>query len=126
MNILQRMGSAKKGGSALIHDAASRGELDAVKDQIKCGVDVNCLRDGWTPLHMACQNGHSSVIGLLLKSGANVDAHGPFGPTPLHLCCHKGFLQAVQMLLLFAADVNSLVCSQTSSSNLPYQFILGS
>lgn len=101
------MGSARKksvNSATLIHDASARGDLTAVMDQIKCGVDVNSDRDGWMPLHMACQNGHTNVVGLLLKNGATPDATGPQGVTPLHLCAHKGHLQAAQMLLLFGAQ----------------------
>ena len=39
---------------------------------------------GWTPLHEACVYGHTKVVLLLLKHGANVNARGMDGDSPLH------------------------------------------
>ena len=30
-------------------------------------------KDGWTPLHAACHEGHAQVAELLLQAGANVE-----------------------------------------------------
>jgi len=30
-------------------------------------------QDGWTPLHVACQEGHAQVAELLLQAGASVE-----------------------------------------------------
>eukprot|EP00299_Pterocystis_sp_00344_P014112 c6980_g1_i1.p1 GENE.c6980_g1_i1~~c6980_g1_i1.p1 ORF type:complete len:381 (-),score=79.91 c6980_g1_i1:18-1139(-) len=92
----------------LIHDGAARGDIDAVSRQVKCGVDVNARQSGWCPLHMACQNGHTSIVAMLLKNGAQVNATGQNGWTALHLCSHKGFVQSAQMLLLFSANINAV------------------
>eukprot|EP00299_Pterocystis_sp_00344_P007748 c2656_g1_i1.p1 GENE.c2656_g1_i1~~c2656_g1_i1.p1 ORF type:complete len:330 (+),score=56.55 c2656_g1_i1:49-1038(+) len=92
----------------LIHDAAARGDVEAVSSQIKCGVDVNSRQSGWCPLHMACQNGHTNIVALLLKNGAQVNSTGQNGITALHLCAHKGFVQSSQMLLLFSANINAV------------------
>ena len=67
MQLLARMGSRKTGAPALIHDGAARGDVDVVKDQIKCGVDVNCLREGWTPLHMVSAHPHHTQKKHILK-----------------------------------------------------------
>lgn len=52
-----------------------------------------------TPLHIAVHQGHSNVIYLLLKSGADMDIQDKRGRTPLHIAADNGYLQCVQMLL---------------------------
>ncbi|XP_075393450.1 ankyrin repeat domain-containing protein 27 isoform X1 [Tenrec ecaudatus] len=54
---------------------------------------------GQTPLHVAALCGQSSLIDLLVSSGAVVNATDYHGSTPLHLACQKGF-QSVTLLLL--------------------------
>jgi hypothetical protein len=39
------------------------------------------LQDGWTPVHIAAQNGHLEIVGLLLQKGANKDAASNVGHT---------------------------------------------
>ncbi len=45
---------------------------------------------GMMPLHDACQNGHKSVISLLLENGADLNAQDEDGETPLHEACQFG------------------------------------
>ena len=33
------------------------------------------IQHRYTPLHIACDNGHAPVVRLLLKAGANIEAH---------------------------------------------------
>lgn len=63
--------------------------------------------DGDTPLHMAAQNGHEAIAGLLLDAGA--DANAPNGPKgtgfrPLHDACFYGHTAVAALLLEFGAD----------------------
>ena len=44
---------------------------------------LHCIL-GWTPLHEACNHGHSDVVSVLIDKGANVNALGMDGDTPLH------------------------------------------
>lgn len=39
---------------------------------------------GWTPLHEACNHGHSDVVSILINKGANMNVRGMGGDTPLH------------------------------------------
>ena len=45
--------------------------------------------DGFSPLHVACDNGNIDTVQALLKSHADVNVTNKDGETPLHLACHK-------------------------------------
>ncbi|XP_075432458.1 ankyrin repeat domain-containing protein 27 isoform X2 [Ascaphus truei] len=64
------------------------------------GLGVNVAgQDGFTLLHISALQGHSVLVALLLKHGANVDAKNENGALPLHLACHKGHLEVVKCLI---------------------------
>jgi len=69
-----------------IHDAAKKGNIEAVKQHLAAGTDVNAAIK-WTPLHYAAGEGHKGIAELLIAKGANVNAKivsGLFqGQTPL-------------------------------------------
>jgi len=56
-----------------IHYAADRGNIEAVKQHIAAGTDVNAKSDGRTPLHWAAYSGHKEIAELLIGEGAEVN-----------------------------------------------------
>ena len=77
-----------------IHDAAAKGNIDAVKHHLAAGVDVNAKGyRGFTPLHYAARNGRKEIVELLITKGADVNVKivsGPsIGNTPLDLATSK-------------------------------------
>ena len=34
---------------------------------------ITLLQNGWTPLHFACYEGHTEVVEILIKHGAQLD-----------------------------------------------------
>ena len=66
-----------------IHDAAKAGNIEAVKQHLAAGADVNAKGEEGTPLHYASMLGHKEVAGMLITNGANVNAKGVGGQTPL-------------------------------------------
>jgi len=69
-----------------IHEAAANGNIEAVKQHIAAGADVNAKDNwGWTPLHYAALKGHKEIAELLIAKGADVNAVGDLGRTPLDL-----------------------------------------
>ena len=43
--------------------------------------------DGWTPLHLAAENGQLTTVRLLLSKGAKINKQNRYGRTPLHWAC---------------------------------------
>ncbi len=58
-----------------IHEAAKEGNIEAVKQHLADGTDVN-VKDkyGRTPLHAAAVGGSKEVVELLIAKGADVNA----------------------------------------------------
>ena len=76
-----------------IHQAAEKGNIEAVKHHLAAGVDVNVIYKGQTPLHYAAAYGHKEIIELLIAKGADVNAKISDGfhkgDTPLDNAKHK-------------------------------------
>jgi len=89
------------GLSMSIHDAAAVGDIEAVKQHLAAGTDVDAkdAKDavGMTPLHFAVANGHMEVIELLLVS-AGVNVKSVNGLTPLDLAVSKGDKEITELL----------------------------
>ena len=65
-----------------INDAAVMGNIEAVKQKLDGGVDVNAK--GYkerTPLHWAAMKGHKEIVELLIAKGAAVNAENDNGWT---------------------------------------------
>ena len=74
---------------------------------MEAGADVNkaAADDGVTPLVVACQNGHDTVVQLLVEAGADVNkARTDDGVTPLVAACRWPDSRLVRCLLAAGAD----------------------
>jgi len=92
-----------------MHGNAWTGGDKALKRLVRRGHDVNVLDDtGESPLHGAAASGHSTVVRLLLKLGANPNiAANDTGLTPLHWASGSGNLSAVRALVRGGADMQT-------------------
>ena len=70
-------------GESSIHQAASRGNTEAVKRYLEAGTDVSAKNKSGdresTPLHYAAFNGHKEIAELLIAKGADVNAKDGIG-----------------------------------------------
>ena len=90
-----------------IWEAAKQGNIEAVKQHLAAGVDVNAKdKYGLTPLHHAAWQGRNEIVELLIANGADVNAKDVDGGTPLHEAASDGRKEVVELLIDNGADVN--------------------
>ncbi|XP_074550236.1 BRCA1-associated RING domain protein 1 [Halichoeres trimaculatus] len=96
-------------GETLLHLAAIKGDVEAVRELLDQGSDPN-LKDnaGWTPLHEACNLGHLAVVEVLLSSGALLNTPGYENDSPLHDAVRNGHAAIVKLLLQHGASQSVL------------------
>ena len=91
-----------------IHDAVREGNIEAIKQHIAAGTDVNAKNSAdVTPLHEAASGGHKEIVELLIENGADVNAKNDDGWTPLHDAAYAGHKETVELLIAKGADVNA-------------------
>jgi ankyrin repeat protein len=90
-----------------VADAASRGDITAVRALIAQKADVNAPQnDGATALHWAVFKSNRELVDILLKAGANPKAANREGSTPLWLASVNGDAPIIEALLTAGADPN--------------------
>lgn len=73
-----------------LHVAAGAGSTGIVDMLLRSppAVDPNVQdQTGQTPLHMACANGHDTVVSLLIHAGSDLASVDERGDSPLHYSC---------------------------------------
>jgi cytohesin len=79
--------------------AAESGNIEAVKQHLDAGTDVNVGRlSGITPLHYAAYHGHKEVAELLIAKGADVNAKDVTGRTPLDSAIFRNHPETANLL----------------------------
>lgn len=101
-------------------DAAMRGDLDAVRELLKQGADVNAAHgDGMTALHWAADHGNVEMARILAYAGAELDALTRVGGhTPLHVATASGNGAVAVALVAAGADPRAT----TSTGVTPLHF----
>jgi ankyrin repeat protein len=93
------------GPSVDIHQAAREGSIEAVKQHITTGTDVDAKdNDGSTPLHKAALQGRKDIAELLIAKGADVNAKDNLTSTALHWAAAGGHKEVVELLIAEAAQ----------------------
>ena len=74
-----------------IHSAAHQGSIEAVKQHLAAGTDVNAKNENvFTPLHSSAMHDHKEIAELLIAKGADVNSKNAQGWTPLDLATVPG------------------------------------
>ena len=103
-----------------IHDAIIKGDIEAVKQHLAAGVDVNAKdEDGRTPLLHAAYQGNNEIAELLLANGADVNAKNEVDTTPLHHAALYGHKETVELFITNGADVNAIIASGQYQGKTP-------
>ena len=78
------LSEADKALLKVLSKPAWKGNIEAVKQHLAAGADVNVKDDsGWTPLHYAARYGRKEVAELLIAKGGDVNAKNIDSETPL-------------------------------------------
>ena len=110
--ISSRTNKARHNHSTLaLHQASENGDLTEVRNILAEGTaDLNALMPGHralrTALHKASAYGHTNVVKLLLKAGADADKMSSVQRTALHEACTGGHLETLLELVQYTKDVN--------------------
>jgi ankyrin repeat protein len=116
-------------GRTKLWHLASQGDVDGVKSEVKCGADPSLGDDaGYTPLHIAVQERHPEIIGLLLQLDADPNKTDTHGNGPLWTAVYWGYradrtdanLEIIKMLLQGGADPNH----ENAAGRTPRQFAM--
>ena len=90
-----------------IHEAARGRNIEAVKQHLAAGTDVNVKdRLGVTPLISAVSGGDKEIVEFLIIKGANVNVKDLSVFTPLHHAVLSNFKEIAELLIANGADVN--------------------
>jgi uncharacterized protein len=117
---------APKAPAAKLIAAAKKGDVEAVKKQLKKGIKVDATTDeldAYTALGWAAYYGHKDVAELLLEEGASIDVQNLSGYTPLMAAAQTGHNRLVRFLLEKGANPN--MATKNGDTALIYASMFG-
>ena len=110
-NIMELLYDCFKDRRSLIN-ACESGNVDIVRHFVidkHCDVNAKERQNGYTPLHYACEKGHSEIVKILTNHPqCNIEAEGISDDRPLHKACESGNVDIVRHLVTDKhCDVNA-------------------
>jgi len=88
-------------------DAIRRGNIDAVRELLHSGADVDARdRYGQTGLMLAAHFGYREVAATLIKHGASLNVTAKFGLSALMLAVVAGHAETARLLARAGADLS--------------------
>ncbi|XP_057335470.1 putative ankyrin repeat protein RF_0381 [Microplitis mediator] len=103
--------SSRRKGTSPLHVAAWRGHHKIFKLLIQNRARVDSaftrpIKNGFTPLHLACLNNKVKCVKVLLKYGASVTPKCENIYHPIHITVFNNYVEVTKLLLDNSADVN--------------------
>ena len=78
-------------GRTLIHEAASKGWIDAITCLVEIGIDIGKETNiGTKAMHFAAENGQGAMVDHLRQLGQDVGVRAHDGSTPMHYAAYNG------------------------------------
>lgn len=102
--------AAGRSSGTPLHCAArsrSADRTNAAQILLDAGADINAVSRGFTPLHLAAQQGLTKTMAILTERGADIEATTPDGRTPLHAAADNNRPKAVKLLIERGANINA-------------------
>ncbi len=118
-NLLLQAGASTKGLESIqLIQAATSGNFDRVQSLLSARVNLDL--DRGAAICNAAAAGHTQVVDLLIRAGANVNLSNKSGFTPIACAAHAGYLEIVRLLIAAGADIQALPGSVNSYSAIEY------
>ena len=87
--------------------AIRQGNVQAVKDHLRSGVDINALdRYGQTALMLAAHHGHDEIVQLLVEHGADLNVTAKYTLSALMLAVVGGHENIARLLARAGGDLS--------------------
>ena len=112
--------------SISIHEAAEKGDLEAIKQHIAAGTNINSTngKDGETPLHRAITRGQTEAVKLLIEKGCDINiGRSKDGDTPLDMAESRGRTKSAKLLRDKGAKRNNKERPTQSAKLVPQQMV---
>ncbi|WP_289141054.1 ankyrin repeat domain-containing protein [uncultured Brevibacillus sp.] len=91
------------------HDAAAQGDIDALKQHLEQGIDINVRnRQKRTAILIAAMNDQYKAVQFLVDAGANVDLQDETCFNPFLYGCINNKLELVKMMIKAGTDIDLL------------------
>ncbi|KAK7415160.1 hypothetical protein QQX98_006104 [Neonectria punicea] len=97
-------------GERIIHNACWRGLESVIKKLIKLGANLNDPPIGTpkaTPVALAAECGHNSILKALLSAGAKFECPLPNMSAPLHIAAARGNVDACRQLIRAGCNIEA-------------------
>jgi uncharacterized protein len=114
-------GAAHAADADQLYKAAQRSDVQAVKNLLDKGVDVNSRSStGSYPIHAGAVNNNKDMLDLLIAKGANLGVQNKEGDTPLICATKYGGGKEATVKLLLEAGAYSGIADKKGKTALDY------